>query len=133
MTFPIIQAVIDGVKMQDMAAKRNISPNEMTALLRNEMQYVANHPLNRSSVMAETLQTQNAFAIRRNPRAWSLAIANATKQTVERGSLPMASTLAFNTIDDAFDVALKYNLSIKDAMVIVYNTTLKQLTSAESK
>lgn len=124
----IIQGIIDGRAMQDMAKEQDVTPNYFTQYLKAEMKQVADHPLN-----AELdLSIQNAFAIRRNPRRWSIAIANATiepsKQSVFK---PLSHIFTADTIDDAFDIALKHDsITKKDAMILVYNTTLKAVTDA---
>lgn len=119
----IIQGIIDGRAMQDMAKEKDVTPNYFTQYLKAEMKQVADHPLNSDL----DLSVQNAFAIRRNPRRWSLAIANANIEPAKESKYkPLSHVFTADTIDDAFDIALKHNsITKKDAMILVYNTTLK--------
>lgn len=120
----IIQSIIDGRAMQDMAKEHNVTPNYFTQYLKAEMKQVANHPLNDEL----DLSAQNAFAIRRNPRVWSLAIANAQVDPKITGTKlsPVQHIITADSISDAFDMALKHDsITKKDAMILVYNTTLK--------
>ena len=127
MTTSIIQAVINGKKIQDVAKKLDTSPSKLSLRLQAEMNAVAKHPLNEH--LAKDLAVRNAFAIRRNARAWSIAIANAstgTKQVKAINLIPHIFTA--NSVDDAFDIALKHDsISKKDAMILVYNTTIKSI------
>lgn len=123
----IIQAVINGKKMQDVAKTNDTSPSKLSLQLQAEMNAVAKHPLN--AHLSTELEVRNAFAIRRNARAWSIAIANAntgTKQVKSINLIPHVFTA--NSVDDAFEIALQHeSITKKDAMILVYNTTIKSL------
>jgi hypothetical protein len=123
----IIQAVINGKKMQDVAKAHDTSPSKLSLQLQTEMNAVANHPLN--AHLSKELAVRNAFAIRRNARTWSIAIANAntgTKQVKAINLIPHVFTA--DSVDAAFDIALQHDsITKKDAMILVYNTTIKSL------
>lgn len=127
MSTSIIQAVIDGKKMQDVAEQLNTSPSKLSIRLQSEMNAVAKHPLN--SHLTQELSVRNAFAIRRNARNWSIAIANATsKQKLVKSINPISHVFSASTIDEAFDIALTHDsISKKDAMILMYNTTIKAI------
>ena len=126
----IIQAVINGKKMQDYAKEIGTSPANLSYMLKDEMMRVVKHPLNQDADMQEILAVRNAFAIRRNPRTWAIALANSLKQTPDATLKPIEHIFRADTIDDAFDIALAHDsISKRDAMILVYNTTLKQLTN----
>ena len=122
----IIQAVINGRKMQDVAKEMDISPSKLSLALAVEMNAVAKHPLNEH--LSDVLSVRNAFAIRRNAREWSMAIANATKTNRNTSLQPIQQILTVGSVDDAFDIALNHDsITKKDAMILVYNATLKAL------
>jgi len=127
MEFTVIQALIEGKTLSALAETMGLSPNDMTTMLKKETEYVIKHPRNRDSAIAQTISTRNAFAIRRNPRAWAIAIANATKQSVDTGFKPIQHVFTADSIDEAFDMCLNHNVSKRDAMILVYNTTLRIL------
>jgi len=133
MKLPLINALIDGATLATIAAKQGVNANKMTPLFKKELDYVCNHPLN---VLDDTLQevigNKSAFAIRRNPRAWRIAVANATKKTYERKLQPMQHIFSASSIDEAFKICLQHeSITKKDAMILVYNTALKALTEHE--
>lgn len=127
MSISLIQAVIDGRKMQDVALEFDTSPSRLSLLLQTEMNAVAKHPLN--SHLSNELSVRNAFAIRRNVRTWSLALANATsKQSLLQSVSPIQHVFSANSIDEAFDIALNHDsITKKDAMILMYNTTIKAI------
>ena len=127
MSISLIQAVIDGRKMQDVALDIDTSPSKLSLLLQTEMNAVAKHTLN--SHLSKELSVRNAFAIRRNKRTWSLALANATsKQNLLMSVSPIQHVFSANSIDEAFDIALNHDsITKKDAMILMYNTTIKAI------
>lgn len=125
----LIQAVINGRKMQDVAKELDISASKLSIQLAVEMQAVATHPLNEH--LSDVLSVRNAFAIRRNAREWSMAIANATKTNRATKLQPIQHILTVGSVDDAFDIALKHDsITKKDAMILVYNATIKCFNDA---
>lgn len=133
MKLPLINALIDGATLATIAKEQGVNANKMTPLFKKEMKYVCEHPRN---VMDDSLQdiitNKSAFAIRRNPRAWRIAVANATKKTYERKLQPMQHIFSASSIEEAFDICLKHDsITKKDAMILVYNTALKALTENE--
>jgi len=120
----LIQAVIKGRKMQDVAKEMGISPSKLSLQLQSEMNQVANHRLNQH--LSEVLSVRNAFAIRRNAREWSMACANVSSTNSNSTELkPIEHIFTVGSVSEAFDIGLTHHsISKKDAMILVYNATI---------
>lgn len=124
----IIQAVLNGKQMQVVAKELKTEPSKLSIMLQHEMHAVANHIKNLEDTnLSQSLKVRNAFAIRRDKRAWNRAIANASaaNNVVLK---PKSHVFKATTVDEAFKIALSHDsISKKDAMILVYNTLVNKL------
>lgn len=128
----IIQAVLDGRTMTEYANELGISQSNLSHQLAHQLKCVANHATNRAdSELSDVLEVRNAFAIRRNPRAWHVAIANTTGNRKAFSQLqPIKHIFRADTVDDAFDIAMSHeSITKRDAMVLIYNTTINAMAN----
>lgn len=119
--FPIVNAIVTGVTISQLAADTGISQSLMSYRLKDELQTLADCPANQQDPdIMEALSVRNAYTVRRNPRLFARAMSNTIKPVKPR----VQHILAAPTLEQAIELALSYDFIDKKAAITIIQATL---------
>jgi hypothetical protein len=121
--FPVVNAIITGVKMSQLAKDTGLSQPMMSYRLKEELDALANCPANIADAeIMEALSVRNAYTVRRNPRAFARAMSNTIAAPRAKS---VQHILAAPTLEQAIDLVMSHDFINKAAAITIIQATLQ--------